>query len=218
MEGHCDHVTKIVTGWCIWWLYCLQCYGISRQYQDQYKHFSDHWTLNNSQGGKKLDCNLPINVFLFGGSSSVIASVYSVSLAHVPRPTAGCLSIPRLGQLHHIFRFIMSNHFENLSLSSYILHKLICLSFESLSVFCFKMSSNVVNFPSEYLVCLQPDIWKTLLQGTSQIKINLSGCSMITKSFQKFGESSLKTVLWPPAIKLEFQPMCSLRLETYLYL
>ena len=80
------------------------------------------------------------------------------------------------------------------------------------------MSSNVVNFPSEYLVCLQPDIWKTLLQGTSQIKINLSGCSMITKSFQKFGESSLKTVLWPPAIKLEFQPMCSLRLETYLYL
>ena len=153
-----------------------------------------------------------------GGSSSVIASVYSVSLPHVPCPTAGCLSIPRLGQLHHIFRFIMSNHFENLSLSFYILHKLLCLSFESLSVFCFKMSSNVVNFPSEYLVCLQPDIWKTLLQGTSQIKINLSGCSMITKSFQKFGESSLKTVLWPPAIKLEFQPMCSLRLETYLYL
>ena len=154
---------------------------------------------------------MAINVLLRGGSSSVIASVYSVSLPHVPCPTAGCLSIPRLGQLHHIFRFIMSNHFENLSFSSYILHKLLCLSFESLSVFCFKMSSNVVNFPSEYLVRLQPDIWKTLLQGTSQIKINLSGCSMITKSFQKFGESSLKTVLWPPAIKLEFQPMCSLR-------
>ena len=80
------------------------------------------------------------------------------------------------------------------------------------------MGRIVVTFQTEYLVSLLADIWKTLLQGTSQIKINLSGCSMITKSFQKFGESSLKTVLWPPAIKLEFQPMCSLRLETYLYL
>ena len=119
MEGHCDHVTKIVmnivTGWSIWWLYCLQCYGISQQYRDQYKHFPDHWTLNNSQDGKKHDCNLAINVFLREGSSSLIASVYSVSLPHVRCPTAGCLSIPRLGQLHHIFRFIMSNHFENLS-------------------------------------------------------------------------------------------------------
>ena len=75
------------------------------------------------------------------------------------------------------------------------------------------MGWNVVNFPSEYLVSLEADIWKTLLQGTSQIKINLSGCSMITKSFQKFGESSIKTVLWPWAIKLEFQPMWSLRLS-----
>ena len=83
--------------------------------RNQYKHFSHHWALNNSQGGKKHDCNSPINVFLRGSCCSLIASVYSVSSPHVPCPTAGCLSIPRLGQLHHIFRFIMSNHFEMLS-------------------------------------------------------------------------------------------------------
>ena len=140
------------------------------------------------------------------------------SLAHYIPSLCPMSPVPRPATSQYLDR-VNSITFSDLSCPitlkisafKFYISKLLCLSFESLSVFCFKMNSNVVNFPSEYLVCLQPDIWKTLLQGTSQIKINLSGCSMITKSFQKFGESSLKTVLWPPAIKLEFQPMCSLR-------
>ena len=142
MEGHCDHVRKIVTGWCIWWLYCLQCYGIcipatQGSIQTFLRSLS---TLNNSQAGKKHDCNSPINVFLREGRK-LLTHLLGIFLSppHVLRPTAGCLSIPRLGQLHHIFRFIMSNHFEMLSSSFYLL--------VFFSVFASKWAEMLLTFP-----------------------------------------------------------------------
>ena len=129
MEGLCDDVMKIVTGWCIWWLYCLQCYGISQQYCDQYKHFPDHWTQNNSQDGKKHDCNLAINVFLrLEKEAPHSLPQYIPSLcpmSAVPRPAAS----QYLDWVNSItFSDLSWAITSKISVSSNILHKLCCLS------------------------------------------------------------------------------------------
>ena len=117
---------KIDTGWCIWWSedwHCQQCLGISIPTEESINSFPGSLNMNIEQFPErtKILMNLAkIFAWYFlleedGGSFSIIAPVCCAALPHEPSLTHQCLSILALGQLHHIFKFIMKNHSEMLS-------------------------------------------------------------------------------------------------------